>query len=92
MASPSEKLATALESLKKLQDNDIVGIKHTDIKKPERELLKKQGFIREVVKGWYISVPPNEHTGESTSWYASFWKFCARFLPDRYGDDYCLSA
>ncbi len=29
--------------------------------------------------------------GESTAWYASFWDFCAAYLQDRFGTDWCLS-
>jgi hypothetical protein len=52
----------------------------------------ENGFIREVLQGWYISAPPEEPQGDSTSWYVSFWGFCSRYLKDRYGDDYCISA
>jgi hypothetical protein len=56
------------------------------------ERLVKNGFIREVVRGWYISTPHNERQGDSTSWFTSFWGFCSRYLEDRYGENYCISA
>jgi len=43
-----------------------------------RERLLKNGFIKEIMKGWYISSRPDEPAGESTAWYASFWRFCSR--------------
>ena len=43
------------------------------------------------MKGWYIQSRPDETKGESTAWYASFWRFCADYLNDRFGDDWCLS-
>ena len=92
MATPGEKLAESLEKLKALQDQGIVGIKASDLTRVHRERLLESGFIREVIKGWYISVPHDERQGDSTSWYVSFWGFCARYLEDRYGDDYCISA
>lgn len=92
MATPSEKLAGSLENLKNLQDKGIIGIKASDLTRVHRERLMENGFLREVLKGWYISVPQDERPGDSTSWYVSFWHFCARYLEDRYGDDYCLSA
>ncbi|HRV56362.1 MAG TPA: cell filamentation protein Fic, partial [Mangrovimonas sp.] len=42
--------------------------------------------------GWYIAVAHDEQAGDSTSWYSSFWDFCARYLQERYEDDYCISA
>jgi len=92
LATPGEKLAESLVELKKLQDKGIVGIKAGDLSRVHRERLVKNGFIREVIKGWYISAPHDEQQGDSTSWYLSFWGFCARYLQDRYGDDYCISA
>lgn len=92
MATPQEKLAQALEALKELQDKGFVAIMSSELKRNNRELLLTNGFIREVVRGWYIAVPPDEKQGDSTSWYASYWNFCARYLNDRYGDSYCISA
>ncbi|MCH9828465.1 MAG: Fic family protein [Gammaproteobacteria bacterium] len=56
-----------------------------------RERLLKNGFIREVMKGWYIPTRPDEPAGESTAWYASFWAFCADYLNERFGEAWCLS-
>lgn len=92
MAKPGEKLAESLEKLKELQDNKIIGIKASDLSRVHRERLLENGFIREVIKGWYISAPHVERHGDSTSWYVSFWGFCGRYLEDRYGEDYCISA
>ena len=92
MASPGEKLAESLEKLKEIQDQGFIAIKGSDLTRVHRERLVKNGFIREVVKGWYISAPHDEQKGDSTSWYASFWDFCGRYLDDRYGNDYCISA
>lgn len=92
MGTPGEKLAASLKVLKKLQDKGIVAIKSRRISRVHRERLLKNGFLREAVKGWYIAVPANESTGDSTSWYASYWAFCAEYLTDRYANTYCLSA
>lgn len=92
MATPGEKLAESLEKLKELQDNGIVGIKASDLSRVHRERLVENGFIRDVLKGWYISASHEEQQGDSTSWYVSFWGFCGRYLEDRYGTDYCISA
>ncbi|WP_395051112.1 Fic family protein [Flavobacterium sp.] len=92
MATPGEKLAASLEVLQRLQDKKIIAIKATDLSRVHKERLLKQGFIREVFKGWYLSVPPDEKKGDSTSWYTSYWDFCSRYLQDRYDEDYWISA
>lgn len=92
MATPGEKLAASLEKLKAIQDQGLVAIKASDLTRGHRERLVKNGFIREVIKGWYIAAPHDELKGDSTSWFSSFWGFCSRYLEDRYGDDYCISA
>lgn len=92
MTTPSEKLAESLERLKELQDSGIIAIKSNDLTRIHRERLVNNGFIKEVIKGWYISTPHNEDQGDSTSWFTSFWEFCSRYLEDRYGEDYCISA
>ena len=91
MATPSEKLAESLEALKELQDRGIIAIKASELSRVHRERLSKNGFLSEVMKGWYLSVPSNEQQGDSTSWYASYWHFCARYLSDRYAATYCIS-
>lgn len=91
MATPSEKLAQSLEVLHELQGNGVVAIRSTDLSRVHRERLVKQGFLREVMKGWYIPARPDETAGESTAWYASFWEFCAAYLDERFGEQWCLS-
>jgi len=92
MAAPNEKLAQSLEVLKQFQDKDGEAIIKSDaLTRTHRERLLKNGFIKEVMKGWYISNNPQERKGESTSWYSSFWKFCAVYLNDRFDKDWCIS-
>jgi hypothetical protein len=90
MATPSEKLAESLALLKSLQDQDVVAIRTQHLTRTHRERLLKNGFIQEVMKGWYISARPDEPAGESTGWYASFWGFCADYLNERFGKEWCI--
>ncbi|NQU33806.1 MAG: Fic family protein [Bacteroidetes bacterium] len=92
MATPQEKLAQALDALKKLQqDKNIVVIKASDLSDLHKKLLKNNGFIKEVIKGWYISSRPDERDGDTTSWYMSFWDFASAYLNSRFGKEWCLS-
>jgi len=91
MATPQEKLAASLEVLKVLQDKGVVAIRAADLSRTHRERLLKNGFLQEVMKGWYIPAKPGERAGDTTAWYASFWDFCVAYLKARFGDDWCLS-
>ena len=73
MATPSEKLATSLAVLRELQEHGVVAIRSRDVSRTHRERLRREGFLQEVIKGWYIAARPDEPEGESAAWYASFW-------------------
>lgn len=91
MSTPQDRLAQSLAVLKKLQDKGVVAINTKDLTRTHRERLVSNGFIKEVMKGWYIPTRPDEPAGESTSWYASFWSFCSGYLEAKFGNQWCLS-
>jgi fido (protein-threonine AMPylation protein) len=91
MAKPSKKLAASLAALRVLQEKGVVAIRSADLSRTHRERLSQNGFLAEVIKGWYVSSRPEEIAGESTAWYASFWRFCAAYLKHLKGKDWCLS-
>jgi hypothetical protein len=92
MATPSEKLAEALSELQKLQkDRNVAVIKASDLKTTYKQLLKANGFIKDVIKGWYISTRPDEKKGDTTSWFMSFWDFASIYLNERFEEGWCLS-
>lgn len=92
MATPSEKLAQSLEALAKLQkQNAGAAIRAADLSRTHRERLVEHGFLQQVIRGWYIPSRPDEAPGESTAWYASFWRFCAAYLLQRFRTEWCLS-
>src|ERR1035437_577666 len=92
MAIPPEKLAQSLEVLRNLQTAEGAGaIRARDLSRTHPERLLRNGFLQEVMKGWYTPSRPDEVTGESTAWYASFWRFCAVYLEARFGARWCLS-
>jgi fido (protein-threonine AMPylation protein) len=91
MARPNEKLAGALRVLKKLQDKHSGVIESGDLKELHRSILVEEGFLRPVMKGWYVCSNPRDHQGDSTAWYASFWSFLSGYLDKRFGKRYCLN-
>jgi len=92
MAKPPERLAQALEVLAKLQNSSgASAVRARDLSRTYRERLLANGFLQQVLKGWYIPSRPDEVKGESTAWYASFWRFCAAYLEQRFDSEWCLS-
>ncbi|MDG1253992.1 MAG: Fic family protein [Glaciecola sp.] len=91
MNQVSEKLAHSLEQLKRLQDRGIIAVQSKMLERNDRERLTKHGFIKEVMRGWYIPSSPDEQQGDSTAWYTSFWDFCGAYLDERLEQNWCLS-
>ena len=91
MATPNEKLAASLTTLRELQQNGQRVLQSRELTRVHRERLLENGFLQEVIKGWLISSSPNAREGDSTPWYASFWEFCARYCAQRFGEDWHLS-
>ena len=91
MPTPAQALADSLALLKSRQDAGHVALVARDLPRAHRERLLRNGFIREVMKGWYVPARPDEQAGDSTSWYAAFWPFCAAYLKHRFGAAWCVS-
>jgi len=91
MATPAKKLARSLEALERFQREGRACLRSRNIARADRERLMRNGFLKEVMKGWYIVSRPEEGQGESTAWFASFWGFCAEYLTERFGTEWCLS-
>ena len=91
MATSSEKLAKSLMVLEALQKPKKIAIRSADLSRTHRERLLLNGFLTEVMKGWYIPTRPDDPVGDSSAWYASFWEFCAAYLQERFGTAWCIS-
>ncbi len=91
MPKPNEKLAESLTVLRELQRNGRRIFRSSDLSRTHRERLLRNGFLREVVKGWVMSSSPNAEAGDSTPWYASFWNFCESYCNERFADSWHLS-
>src|SRR5271167_1965128 len=91
MPKPNEKLAESLAVLQELQKSGRRAFRSRELSRTHRERLLRNGFLREVMKGWLISSSPGAREGDSTQWYASFWEFCAGYCRDRFDDAWHLS-
>ncbi|MFN9805158.1 MAG: Fic family protein [Betaproteobacteria bacterium] len=85
-------LTAALKTLKRLQDKHSGVVEASDFKDDaQRAVLVDTGFLRPVMKGWYICSSPSDGEGDSTAWYASYWAFVSGYLGKRFGKRYCLN-
>ena len=91
MATPNEKLADSLAALQALQKSGRRVFQSDELKRLDRERLLRNGFVREVMKGWLVSSSRRARDGDSTPWYASFWEFCAGYCNHRFGEAWHLS-
>lgn len=93
MSSPAEKLAESLQALYDLRSfTNSNAVQSSELSRTHRERLLQAGFLERVVRGWYLISDPKKSPGETTSWYISYWGFCARFLREKYGKKYYVSA
>lgn len=91
MAQAHEKLARSLDALKILQADGRRVFRTGEFGRTDRERLMRNGFLREIMKGWVFFASPDTREGDSTPWFASFWEFCARYCHQRFGQDWHLS-
>lgn len=91
MAVPPDKLAASLEALESLQAEGRFAIRSADLSRTHRERLLEAGFLKDVMKGWYIASRPDETAGESTAWYTGFWEFMTQYLQERFENTWSLS-
>lgn len=91
MATPQERLANALQTLHALQAKGQNIVRSEHLTRDERELLVGRGFLRPVIRGWYIPSSPDATDGETTAWYAAYWEFVREYLSDRFDEDWVLA-
>ena len=91
--TPSQRrLANALISLKRLQDRGLTVLRTNELSRDDREALVDAGFLKPVIKGWYMPSRPGENDGETTAWFASANDFIARYCEERFGTEWCVGA
>ncbi len=92
MAKPNVRLAESLKVLRRFQDKHGGVVESLDLTETHRARLVKAGFLRPVIKGWYICANPADKRGDTMAWFASYWSFLSGYLGKRFGKRYCLNA
>ena len=91
MVSPNEKLANSLSLLSELQEEGRHIYRSGQFPRVHRERLVRNGYLRPVMRGWLMLSHPNAIPQDTTTWYASFWEFCALYSSHRFGNRWHLS-
>src|ERR1035437_9919973 len=90
--TPAQKrLASALVELKTLQEAGKVTLRSSDLSRAYREILVMNGFLRLIVKGWYMPSRPGESDGDSTPWHAAMRDFIWGYCDSRFGEAWHVS-
>lgn len=87
----NKKLAAALSALHDVLGSELGVVRGNQLKQSEREILQKNGFLQEIIKGWYFVSDPTASLGDTTPFFANYWEYVSRYLQERFGDQYCLS-
>ncbi len=86
-----QRLADGLKRLQELQAGGARVYQGAEFERRQREALENAGFLRRVMRGWYIAAGPGEGPGDTTAWNASFRDFIGRYCTTRFGDRWYLS-
>lgn len=85
-------LAKALDLLKKIQDKEGNVFKSDKLEAKSITVLKENGYLFPIVKGWYCIQSPTTKVGDTTVWHINAWLFFSKYLSDRFGKNgYCLN-
>ena len=92
MATPNEKLADSLGRLQALQKAGRTVFRSSELSRTHLERLSGAGYLRPIVKGWYMSAQPTEQAGETSAWFASARNFISGYCDERFGEDWYVGA
>ena len=86
----NRNLKNGLKKIKKLQKKGTV-FSSGNFEPKELTELKRLGFLKSIIRGWYHLSSPSEKEGETTSWYACYYEFLAKYLKKMHKSKYCLN-
>ena len=92
MATPNEKIASSLETLRGLQAGGRRVFSAKELSRVHLARLVRKGYLQRVMDGWLISASPTSQPGESAPWLTAFWEFCGRYCEARFETHWHLSA
>lgn len=90
MNTRNAKLVAAFSYLKEIQDDGRKVFRSVELNK-HRVVLLRGGFLKELLKGWYIFSPLGDNAGETTIWNATWRDFISVYCEHRFRSDWHLS-
>lgn len=84
MPTLNQKIATSLESLRAAGADRACVLRSSALSRTDQERLVVHGYLRQIMPGWLMVVDPNSRAGDSTPYYANFWKFLSMYCDDRF--------
>ena len=91
MATPNEKLAESLTRLQVLQRSGKQVLRSADLTRTHLTRLTNNGYLKPIIKGWYISTRPDELDGDTATWFASVRDFIRGYCDERFGEDWYVN-
>ncbi|WP_309547441.1 Fic family protein [Rhizobium rhizogenes] len=68
-------------------------VKSEELSRVHRERLQDNGFLEEIMRGWLaVNSRPSANNRIDAAWSTVYWEFVARYLDDRFADEWRLSA
>jgi hypothetical protein len=92
MVAPRLKLAASLEKLHTIQKTGKAIVRSGDLTRTHLERLAGAGFLRPIVRGWYMSARPDEAPSDTTTWFASLRSFVRGYCDERFKDSWYVNA
>lgn len=92
MATPQEKLASSLAALHALHQAGRTVIRSSELSRTHLERLVAAGYLRLVIKGWYMPTRPTEQAGDTSAWYLSMRDFISGYCNQRFGGEWYVNA
>ncbi len=94
MAKPNELLAASLAELRGVTQNGTRSVvKSEELSRVHRERLQDNGFLEEIMKSWLaVNSRPSANNRIDAAWSTVYWEFVAKYLDDRFADEWRLSA
>ena len=92
MPTAQALLAKSLETLKALHDTGRLVVAAGDLSETHRARLVTAGYLKPVIRGWYLTSRPEDQDGDTTAWQARWEEFVARYCEKRFGSMWHLSA
>ncbi len=92
MVAPHLKLVDSLKKLRAHQRKGRGVVRAGDVSRTHLDRLVDAGFLRLIVKGWYMPSRPDEPQGDTTSWFVSIRDFVQGYCDERFGADWHVNA